>query len=379
MRRRLRATAIAGALLCGARSAHGQASASAELGSARLDQPGSASSGVATFGGELGVSSARGSIVLDALGAQGSHGNGTGQATLTALLLVPSPGHSALELSAVGTAFGANAQLPVTSLQLAAKQYLSTPTAGLFYGVGGGLSAWAAASLPVATGEVGSWWRHGPDQFSVATELTFTQSEFRTPTSSGEQRTVFDVRYAEVATGWQRWLGRATLSASAGARLGIDNVTARSAWVTAGATYAILSHLSVVAAAGRTPADYVRGVPESRFVALSLRIGARGASRPRPGGDSVRGPILTIDGGVDHHTVHVRAPSASRVEVMADFTEWQPVELTAGPAGWTLDLAISSGLHRVLIRVNGGAWMVPPNLTRGRGDFGSDVGLITVL
>jgi hypothetical protein len=70
--------------------------------------------------------------------------------------------------------------------------------------------------------------------------------------------------------------------------------------------------------------------------------------------------------------------SASRVELMADFTEWETVALERSGNEWRLLCEVPAGLHRIAIRIDGGEWIAPPGLPRAADGFGGVVGLITV-
>jgi hypothetical protein len=63
---------------------------------------------------------------------------------------------------------------------------------------------------------------------------------------------------------------------------------------------------------------------------------------------------------------------------MADFTDWAPIDLTRAGDVWRVELAIAPGLHRVAIRIDGGAWTAPANLPRVTDDLGGVVGLVAV-
>jgi hypothetical protein len=77
--------------------------------------------------------------------------------------------------------------------------------------------------------------------------------------------------------------------------------------------------------------------------------------------------------------VVVREPTATTVEIMADFTRWQPVALTKESDGsWTIACAIAPGTHRLTLRVDAGAWTVPSNLPRVEDEFGGEAGLLIV-
>jgi hypothetical protein len=59
------------------------------------------------------------------------------------------------------------------------------------------------------------------------------------------------------------------------------------------------------------------------------------------------------------------------VEIMGDFTSWQPVRLARqGDGWWTASLPIPRGTHQMNVRVDGGAWGVPPGLTTVKDEFG---------
>jgi len=69
------------------------------------------------------------------------------------------------------------------------------------------------------------------------------------------------------------------------------------------------------------------------------------------------------------------------VEIMADFTDWEPVSLTRTASSereWSVALPLSAGSHRLAVRIDGGGWVVPPNLPRVADEFGGEVGLLTV-
>jgi len=74
----------------------------------------------------------------------------------------------------------------------------------------------------------------------------------------------------------------------------------------------------------------------------------------------------------------VDAPYGDVVELAASFTSWEPVSLVRRENRWELDGPIPSGAHRVLVRVDGGPWLVPANLPAAADDFGGAVGIVTV-
>jgi 1,4-alpha-glucan branching enzyme len=78
-------------------------------------------------------------------------------------------------------------------------------------------------------------------------------------------------------------------------------------------------------------------------------------------------------------TVRLRCRHASRVELAADFTDWAPIAMTAtGDDWWETSLTITPGLHQVQVRLDGGAWQVPPGLPRTSREFAGDAGVLVV-
>jgi hypothetical protein len=85
------------------------------------------------------------------------------------------------------------------------------------------------------------------------------------------------------------------------------------------------------------------------------------------------------DRGSARIDVSGEAPKAERVELMADFTGWEPIALERASDGWFVNRAVTPGLHRLAIRIDGGAWIAPANVPKLRDDdLGGAVGLITV-
>jgi hypothetical protein len=67
------------------------------------------------------------------------------------------------------------------------------------------------------------------------------------------------------------------------------------------------------------------------------------------------------------------------VEVYGGFTNWQPVALARGRDGWwTATLPLAGGTHEVSVRVDGGAWLVPPGTTAIRDEFGGTAGVMVI-
>jgi hypothetical protein len=88
---------------------------------------------------------------------------------------------------------------------------------------------------------------------------------------------------------------------------------------------------------------------------------------------------LEIAPAGDPRMLTVHAPGATSVELMGDFTDWQPATLRQAGAGtWEILLPLTPGVHRVNVRLDGGPWIVPAGARPERSDFGGVVGVVVV-
>ena len=67
------------------------------------------------------------------------------------------------------------------------------------------------------------------------------------------------------------------------------------------------------------------------------------------------------------------------VDIMGDFSDWSPLTLVRhGRDLWELSIPMSAGMHQINVRVDGGAWMAPPNMPTMKDTFNGEVGLMVV-
>ena len=140
--------------------------------------------------------------------------------------------------------------------------------------------------------------------------------------------------------------------------------------------------LALVAAAGRAGSDPVTSVPGARYLAVGLRlkVGAPAAvSLPaRPAVDA-SAPFRIGPPVAAGREIVVQAPGAKTVELAGDFTDWKPVGLRRwGPDSWRTLVAVSPGLHRLAIRIDGGEWCAPPGTRPVESEFGGQVAEVVV-
>ena len=203
---------------------------------------------------------------------------------------------------------------------------------------------------------------------------------------------------------WGGWAGgRLELSGAAGARAGEVGIDRR-VWLNGAATLWLGPRYGIIAAAGDYPADLVQGVPGGRFATLAVRLrlarpGAflapaaaalaravtRAPLRPPPGTSDAldRAPVARDfaarprRGGA--YRLALRAPGAERVELMGDFTAWEPLPLRRGRGDrWEVDVPVAPGSHHFNVRVDGGTWTVPDGVVTVEDEFGSVVGVLSV-
>lgn len=211
-------------------------------------------------------------------------------------------------------------------------------------------------------------------------------------TSAGQA----SLRYTD-ASAAARWVGpRAELGASLGTRVGRGLPVTDgnpSTWGSVSAVLWVAGPVALAASAGSYPIDYTQGFPGGRFATLALRLERRPISKAASSTvdtslAAVRGVALpesvvgfAVGHAADgtHRTLVVSAPAATLVEVTGDFTGWQPVRLARrGADRWAVTLPMLAGTHEIAVRVDGGAWVVPPGLTMIRDEFGGLSGILVI-
>ena len=252
--------------------------------------------------------------------------------------------------------------------------------AGGGYGWGHHADSWHPQSVV----EAGIWSEHGPLRISASiTSRTVTVAD-SFPAQNGGAWARFDSRGshrdAVASFGWIS--GRLELDVSAGTRDG-GRLTGSSRWGSIAATYHLTEWLQVIGEAGGEPEIVAQRLPQGRFGLLAIRFSPRGAHMSASS-VAVTRPMLTRDFvlGEDEPaggTVRIHVPRARRVELRADFTDWETVMLRLGADGsWQLPVQLEPGVYRVSIRIDDGEWQAPPGVPAVQDEFGSLVGLIVV-
>jgi hypothetical protein len=251
---------------------------------------------------------------------------------------------------------------------------------------GGNAGGWIGASAGrawagdrwrfIRAAELGGWVQFGRATLNLALS----------PSAIGDS-----LRFLEAEGTLQLVAGRIDLVAHAGARHWTRPGDASGdAWGAVSAAWWLNEHLAFTAGGGEYPADYAQGLAGGRYVTAGIRVATGRIGRTRELGTDRRllpppvGNIAAVSSfearsGNGQVSLTVRAAPARSVEVMGDFTDWQPVSLRqAGRDRWVVSLPIPSGVHRFNVRIDGGRWGVPASVTAVTDEFNGSVGIVVI-
>ena len=322
-------------------------------------------------------------LVASGAGTLVSDGRSTGIALGSASYLVPIH-RVRIEGGATATALGTSDLAPSSSLVAFGRAHLLGQSWGLWAGGGGGSVHLEKTTFGAATGEAGAWSRRGEHRLTLSAVTVGTSTVSSLEFIDGTVFRVRDpVRYVDVSLiGHGSW-GRLDLDVmglsrhvSKGALESIPTASVSAAWW-------VTSYIAVTGALGRQLAEPMRGTVRARYATVALRLSAERHGPVAPLRMPPRVPAgeaslvaLTEDAGTT--LVRVHAEDARRVELMGDFTDWAPAALARRGDRWELRVKAGSGSHHVLVRIDGGKWVVPANLPRLDDELGGAVGLIVI-
>jgi hypothetical protein len=251
---------------------------------------------------------------------------------------------------------------------------------GRLYVSGGGLGAWGGAGLGrtwdgtkwrgLVQATLGAWL--GRPAGSVVVNVS--------PTSVDDS-----IRYTDGILTLQRPGDRVALSASLGARFGdpLPSLVTDRLWGSVSGTLWVQPFAGIVASAGTYPVDFTQGYPGGRYVSLALRL-QRERARTLPEVRLAGAPASNVRAFEAQRAgssvrIRVHAPGARTVELAGSLTQWAAVQLVSeGNGWWSTSRTATPGHHEITVRVNGGAWEVPPGLPVLRDEFGGVAGLLVV-
>lgn len=344
-------------------------------GVSHIRQPGVVESNAFTLGATVERSDARTYFRSSALVANAGQDLSTLQAIAVGSVASPAWRSWSLQLTGTASVFGQTNLAPTSSGDAIAQLRGGNDLRGVALGGGIGATAhngvWIAESRAIGD----AWLARGAERFGVEASVT------RTPSVFGESSILVDVstrevNYLDLAGQWRHERGGWSFSVTSGVR-GRNGMSRAAGWGAVEAVAWATPQLAIVAGAGRTLEDLVRGVPRASYATLGIRISSLAHARAF-GRRVSAGPRIVITRVDGARRVDIDAKGATRVELMADFTGWSAVTLDRSGETWTVERQIAPGPHRVAIRIDGGDWIVPTNLPRVEDDLGGAVGLITV-
>jgi hypothetical protein len=351
---------------------------SIDVGTALLRQAGIGEASVLTAAGQFAYRTLRSELAASGIAARTPNDLYTGQGVVTVARYAAPFQPMRWELAATASSYGVSGAAPSTGWQLLARAHVGSSLGGGFAGVAAGSVGQAGVWRRILGAHAGGFARFGSagaDELSAAFAYTdVSRSVGGVP-----------LRYADLFGYWQHRSGPLEILLGGGARASAFGPLGTSGWGSASATVWVMPRVALVVAAGRALEDAARAVPSVRYVSLALRVGL--PSHSSAATMSVGGAGSEQDDGrLEVHAttdsmrlVSIRLDDADSVELMADFTDWQPVGMTKTPNGaWRVERPIPPGVHRVAIRVGGGGWFVPSNLAHVADDFGGEVGLLVV-
>jgi hypothetical protein len=252
---------------------------------------------------------------------------------------------------------------------------------GAWAGLTFGQSIQAAEGRPARELSAGAWARRG----AAAVSASFAAVG------------VGDTSYADLLARGHWVSALVELDVGAGARVG-GSGGGEGVFAEGGATVWLSRTLALVLNGGRYPSDPVRGNVGGRYVSFGARVSARPRqvvnwaalplSRPplRPWTGTDGGVETAAESRLELRTyadgvveLRLRAAMARSVEVMGDFSGWQPVACERRRGGlWFLALRLDPGVYRFNVRVDEGRWDVPAGVARVEDEFGGLAGTLVV-
>jgi hypothetical protein len=222
--------------------------------------------------------------------------------------------------------------------------------------------------------------RNEPLSLAASTGSSLSSSSTATATDCRRQSRFSDI---EGSVNWAYgWL---ELTGQAGYRFGDSyDVTPDSRrWAAGTAVLWVTSRVAAVMGGGRIPANPSRGLPARNYANFGLMLSY--SSIPRTTVPVAPMTIAAVKAfevrplATGTQKITVRVGGVETVEVMGDFSDWMPLVLMRrGRDLWDITLPVTTGVHEINLRLDGGQWLAPPGLPTRRDSFNGDVGLLVV-
>jgi hypothetical protein len=215
------------------------------------------------------------------------------------------------------------------------------------------------------------YWRYQPDPDTMTNEWRDTSSTMPADHSS----------FWTTAQGSLRWQrGRWAMETVGGLSLGEGAGPRR--WAQSIVRVQVSRRVLVLGSLGQRPAPSLAfdGAAHPRTM-----IGVQLAPWSTPEWEMGRAlhPVAlhwkTEGAGPGRAVIRVHCRDTRAVEIAGDFTDWKPVALMPLHGGWWGGMVkVDPGLHRVQLRLDGGAWIAPPGLPRAEEGPAGEAGSLIV-
>jgi hypothetical protein len=376
----LRSLAVA-VFFCGTSVLRAQTSATIGVGGSIVEYDGFLTSAAATLTPALHFESANFS-----LGGQGSwtvfeSGNQIFQATTAAGWLTGSHERWRVELGAAGGASKYADESPSGHALARTRLHFFGERLGGWLGASAGASFDSTTVTPLEL-SVGAWTIQKGITLVAAVSTTW----------------LGDDRHLDI-TGAARFTGkRAELEARMGARPWVQSggdvgEALTGVWGEVSALIPLTAQISFALSGGGYPSDPARRVLGANYLTAGFRVALLGGQpaqllvmpatiAARTAGDTgdaahTRLEIARAEG--TRYTLRLHVTGASSVDLMADFTDWQPVSLASvSDSIWEIRHELEPGVYRLNIRVDGGQWLVPNGARPEQDEFGGVVGVVVI-
>lgn len=234
---------------------------------------------------------------------------------------------------------------------------------------------------------LGAWTAPGQVTLAFSLEQTVERARIATvlrpeppaDTVGALLTTVFDDRLVRGTSGlvsgrWEQ--GRIGVETVAG--ITVSRFTAPHRWMQTSFDIALRPRLALFATLGNSAPRWLTldtGLSRKASLGLKLTTGASLAGAAEVERRFHAPDFKLRHLGEDWFVVHVRAV-ASSVEVMGDFSAWEPLALRrVNGARWALAVRMEAGVHQIQVRVDGGVWSPPAGLPTASDGFNGDVGV----
>lgn len=355
-----------------ARPTASQVQLSADVGASRLQRPDVPQSGALTLGLTVAGASDYGWLRSSVLAVGANSQQSTFQGIVAGSFTGASTRWIRGELAGFVSGFTESGYSPTLSGEIMPRVQVGNPLRGGALGVGIGGMQHEMVTASVKHAEADAWLGFANEQF--ASSLSFVKT---TGTFVGDEAPNAAPSYYDLTGAWRHDRSGIVLGVSGGYRYGTRSTNAGS-WGSVDAALWLLPQTALVLSVGRSLDDPVRGVPRTTFASVGFRV--TGAAHEAIGRRrTVKGATISVQRiDASNRRFEIRGVKASRVEVMGDFTDWSPLSLEMVGDVWRCDRAVTPGLHRIAIRIDGGEWIAPANIPSTADDLGGVVGLITV-